>query len=55
MSKESGVLAENGKSYFKKILFFAIPLMLTGVLQTLYNAADLVVVGRFEGELALAA
>lgn len=29
--------------------------MLTGVLQTLYNAVDLMVIGRFEGELALAA
>ena len=29
--------------------------MLTGVLQTLYNAVDLMVVGRFEGEIALAA
>lgn len=54
MSKQ-GVLADTGKSYFKKILLFALPLMLTGILQTLYNAADLIVVGRFEGELALAA
>lgn len=41
--------------YFKKILLFALPLMLSGLLQTLYSAADLVVVGRFEGELSLAA
>ena len=41
--------------YFKKILLFSIPLMLTGILQTLYSAADLVVVGRFEGDVALAA
>lgn len=43
------------ESYFKKTLLFALPLMLSGLLQTLYSAADLVVVGRFEGELALAA
>ena len=55
MRKNSSLLIEDGRSYFKKILFFAIPLMLTGVLQTFYNAADLVVVGRFEGELAVAA
>ena len=42
-------------AYFKRIMLFCIPLMLTGVLQQLYNAADLVVVGRFESELALAA
>lgn len=41
--------------YLKRIMLFCIPLMLTGVLQSLYNAADLVVVGRFEGDIALAA
>lgn len=43
------------ETYFKKILLFSIPLMLTGILQSLYNAADLIVVGRFDGNLALAA
>ena len=55
MAKNGGVLVAPGQSYFKKILLFSLPLMLTGVLQTLYNAADLIVVGRFEGEVALAA
>ncbi len=41
--------------YFKRIILFSLPLMLTGVMQTLYNAVDLMVVGRFEGEAALAA
>ena len=41
--------------FLKKIIVFVIPLILTGVLQCLYNAADLSVVGRFDGELALAA
>ena len=41
--------------FLKKIISFIIPLILTGLLQNLYNAADLVVVGRFRGELALAA
>lgn len=38
-----------------KILLFAIPLMLSGVLQLLFNAADIIVVGRFVGHQALAA
>ena len=41
--------------FLKKILLFVIPLILTGFLQSLYNAADLMVVGRFRGDLALAA
>lgn len=40
---------------FRKILVFAIPLMLSGILQLLFNAADIVVVGRFAGNEALAA
>ena len=38
-----------------KVLFFALPIMLSGVLQLLFNAADTIVVGRFAGSLALAA
>lgn len=38
-----------------KILLFSIPLMLSGVLQLLFNAADVVVVGRFAGSQSLAA
>ncbi len=33
-----------------KVLLFAGPLMLTGVLQLLYNAADIIVVGNFSGD-----
>lgn len=40
---------------FKKIVIFAIPVMLSGVLQLLYNAVDLAVVGRFCGEASLGA
>lgn len=40
---------------FGKILLFYIPLMLSGILQLLFNAADIVVVGRFVGSEALAA
>ena len=38
-----------------KIVLFAIPLALTGVLQLLFNAVDIIVVGQYEGELAVAA
>lgn len=38
-----------------KIIRFAIPLLLTGLLQTCYNAADTIVVGQFAGATALAA
>ena len=40
---------------FKKIIVYTIPIILTGVLQLLYNAADVAVVGRFAGKEALAA
>ena len=38
-----------------KILIFYVPLMLSGILQLMFNAADIVVVGRFAGNDALAA
>ena len=38
-----------------KILLFSVPLILSGVLQLLFNAADVVVVGRFAGSRSLAA
>ncbi len=38
-----------------KILLFSIPLMLSGMLQLLFNAADIVVVGNFTGHQAMAA
>lgn len=38
-----------------KILLFSLPLMLSGLLQLLFNAADVVVVGQFAGKEALAA
>ena len=38
-----------------KLLSFALPLMLSSILQLAFNAADVVVVGRFEGHAALAA
>ncbi len=37
------------------LLIFALPLMLSSILQLLFNAADIIVVGRFVGDVALAA
>lgn len=38
-----------------KVLLFSLPLMLSGILQLLYNAADVAVVGRYAGSNSLAA
>lgn len=38
-----------------KLITFAIPLMLSGILQLLFNAVDIIVVGRFSGSQSLAA
>ena len=38
-----------------KVLFFSLPIMLSGILQLVFNAADTIVVGRFAGNEALAA
>ena len=38
-----------------KLISFSIPLMLSGILQLMFNAVDIVVVGKFSGSLALAA
>lgn len=40
---------------FYKILFFALPLAASSILQQLFNSADVAVVGRFAGSAALAA
>ena len=42
-------------SLFSKIIKCALPLMATNLMQLLYNAVDIVVVGRYVGETALAA
>ena len=38
-----------------KILIYSFPLMLSGILQLLFNAADVIVVGRYAGSQSLAA
>lgn len=40
---------------YKNLILYTLPLMASSILQLLYNAADVVVVGRFAGSQALAA
>ena len=42
-------------SIMDKMISFALPLMLSGILQLLFNAVDIIVVGRFSGSQSLAA
>lgn len=53
-TKGRGVLLTEGVIW-KQLLRFAFPLLLSNFLQQLYNTADLLIVGRFAGETALAA
>ena len=55
MNRKTENLVDAPGSLTLKIVKFIIPLMATGVLQLLYNAADSVVVGRWESSDALAA
>lgn len=43
--------------FLKKILAYTVPIMLTGILQLTFNAADLIIVGQFaeDGTLSIAA
>ena len=42
-------------SLWRKILFFSVPLMLSNVLQVVFNMSDVAVVGKFAGPIALGA
>lgn len=42
-------------SVLKKLLLFSLPLMASGVLQLLFNAADIIVVGKFAGDNSMGA
>ncbi len=41
--------------FSKKMILYTIPIVLTGILQLLFNAADLIMVGNFCGSLSVAA
>ncbi len=55
MAKNTKKLDMVKGSLWDKILLYAIPLAVTGILQQLFNAADLAVVGQFRGPNAMAA
>lgn len=55
MSKDRYRIDMTEGNLFKKILLFSLPLMASGLLQLLFNAADIVVVGRYAGHESLAA
>lgn len=55
MAQTSTAASATRGSLLKNIIFFSVPLALSSVLQLLFNAADVVVVGRFVGSTALAA
>lgn len=55
LKKKKAAVDFTTRPLLKKIIVFALPLILTSVLQLLYNAADLIVVGRWSGENAMAA
>ena len=54
MNKRGELELLNGPIW-DKLVFFALPLALTGILQQLFNAADVAVVGKFAGNAAQAA
>ena len=55
MSRTSAKQDLTSGPFFIKIVKFVIPVMLSGILQLLFNAADIIVVGRFGGSSSLAA
>ncbi len=55
MSKKSYEINMCEGPLFSKIVVYSVPLILSGILQLLFNAADTIVVGRFAGSQALAA
>ncbi len=55
MSSKSASINMTEGPLFKKILTYTLPIMFSGILQLLFNAADLVVVGHWCGETSLGA
>ena len=55
MSKNKFEIDMVNGSIMDKMISFALPLMLSGILQLLFNAVDIIVVGRFSGSQSLAA
>lgn len=55
MSKNKYEIDMCNGTIMDKLVSFAIPLMVSGILQLMFNAVDIIVVGRFSGSQALAA
>ena len=55
MQQKSNKIDMTEGSVFFKLAAFSVPLIFSSVLQLLFNAADVIVVGRFAGKNALAA
>lgn len=55
MSKNKYEIDMCNGSIMDKLISFFLPLMLSGILQLMFNAVDIIVVGRFSGSQALAA
>ena len=53
-TKTSTIVMTEGRP-LPQIIRFSVPLALTGILQLLFNAADVIVVGKFDSSTALAA
>lgn len=53
--KKSNQIDMTSGPIFSKLLIFSVPLILSSLLQLLFNAADVIVVGRYVGSNALAA
>lgn len=54
MKKQHSIDLTNG-SVIQKLLIFAFPILISNIMQQLYNTADMIVVGKFVGDDALAA
>ena len=50
MIKTKGKASLTEGPIFSRMLLFALPIILTGVLQVMYNMADNIIVGRFSGD-----
>ena len=55
MAQSSRSIQMTEGPFLGKVLLFALPLAASSVLQLLFNAADVIIVGRFAGSTALAA
>lgn len=55
MAKKQYIMDLCSGPVLKKMLLFSLPLMASGVLQLLFNAADIIVVGRFASDISMGA